>query len=77
MTFINSNVPPIIFCPVIKKLKLGRLADSGDELNNVASNSEYQQIHMVYVYLFCTSLSFLHLDVLLRFGHILRRNCLL
>jgi hypothetical protein len=32
MKFINSNVKTIIFCIEIKKLNLGRLADSRDEL---------------------------------------------
>ena len=41
MKWNNFAVPPIFFCIQVKKLKLKRLADSGDELYIVASTTEY------------------------------------
>jgi hypothetical protein len=41
MKFKNFNVPTIFLNFNKRKLKLGRLADSGDELYNVVSNAAY------------------------------------
>jgi hypothetical protein len=40
------------FLHLNKKAEMERIAENGDELQNVASNAEYQQIYVAYVLFF-------------------------